>query len=158
MTESEFENVENDDFIAAEIPSLWFEMEHTLQSIECLHRHHGDDNGSGSISDRMVVLWRQCIENKINRWRNNTDLVAHCFTLHSLYHSKGGHLSTEYISLFTHILSNSTGNKSKMDIFIEHLGDRNAINMLHFEVLIGSCYNEYTGYVLCCVFAVCTVQ
>ena len=140
---------EPDEFISAEIPPLWFEMERTLQSVDCLRRH----DGSGSISEEMVILWRECIERKIARWRNNGDLVAHCFALHSLYYEKGGELTMEYISLFTAILSNSTGNKSKMDIFLDHLHHRKAIHMMSFRVLVGSCYNEYTGYVLSLSFS-----
>ena len=72
--------------------------------------------------------------------------MDHCFKLHELYINNNNNIDFEYISLMTSILSNSSFNRDKMNIFInDHLFNNNLINILIFELLIKSCYNEYTG-------------
>lgn len=97
--------------------------------------------------EEIIILWKKCIDNKIINWRNNKNLVDHCFKLHQLYMKyNNDKIDGEYISLITNILSNSSFNRDKMNMFInKDLFDNNLINLSIFELLIKSCYNEYTG-------------
>ena len=97
--------------------------------------------------DEIIILWKKCIDNKILNWRNNIKLVDHCFKLHQLYiKNNNDKIDHQYISLITCILSNSSFNRDKMNTFInKDLFDNNLINISTFELLIKSCYNEYSG-------------
>ena len=138
-------NDETPQYEEAQIPLMYYEVEKKL--ILCDNKSNMDD--CVLIYNEVIILWKQCIENKISNWRNNKNIVSQCFKLHKLFMEKCGSsaLSWEYVSLFTHILSNSSNNKERMNHLLNNLKERRMLNMLTFELLISSCYNEYTGSV-----------
>eukprot|EP01083_Nonionella_stella_P067580 178858_1 len=121
----------------AQVPSIYYEIEAKLMKLS------PDD--CDTMHTQILDLYKQCIANKIVDWRNNGNLVYHCFALHELYMRKCGVMSNEYMSLLTHILSNSSSNKQRMDCLIGNLQSQGMMNLLTFETLITSCYNDYTG-------------